>query len=136
MNKTFLSGNLTRDPVLKTTAGGMQVLELGMAVNERHRNNQTGKWEDRSNYFDLRMFGNRAEKVADMMRKGAKIAVEGHLRYEAWQDRATGQNRSKVLIVIDDFELFSSKNDENRADFSQKPLENEKLTEFDDSIPF
>lgn len=77
INRVLLSGNLTRDPELKATAGGTQVLSFGLAVNDRRRNSQTGDWEDYPNFIDCVMFGARAEAVSRFIAKGAKVAIEG-----------------------------------------------------------
>lgn len=77
INRVLLSGNLTRDPELRATAGGTPVLSIGLAVNDRRRNAQTGEWEDYPNFVDCSMFGTRAEAVSKHMQKGDKIAIEG-----------------------------------------------------------
>ena len=68
INRVNISGNLTRDPELRATQGGMQVLGFGVAVNDRRRNQQTGEWEDYPNFVDCTMFGNRAEAVTFLYR--------------------------------------------------------------------
>ena len=85
INRVLLSGNLTRDPELRATAGGTPVLSIGLAVNDRRRNAQTGEWEDYPNFVDCSMFGTRAEAVSKHMQKGDKIAIEGKLRFTQWR---------------------------------------------------
>lgn len=104
INKVVISGNLTRDPELRTTPGGTDVLSLGVAVNDRAKNQQTGQWEDRPNFVDCVMFGNRAQSVAPYLSKGAKVAIEGKLRWSQWQAQ-DGSKRSKVEIVVDEIEF-------------------------------
>lgn len=108
INKAIISGNLTRDPELRSTTGGMQVLNFGVAVNDRRKNNQTGQWEDKPNFIDCVMFGNRAESVSRFLSKGAKVAVEGKLSWSQWQDKQTGQNRSKIEVLVDEIEFLST----------------------------
>ena len=84
INRANISGNLTRDPELRATQGGMQVLGFGVAVNDRRRNQQTGEWEDYPNFVDCTMFGNRAESMGRILHKGMKVAIEGKLRYSSW----------------------------------------------------
>ena len=74
INRVTITGNLTRDPDLRSTAGGMPVLGLGVAVNDRHKNSATGEWEDYPNFIDCTMFGTRAEKIAGYLSKGSKVA--------------------------------------------------------------
>lgn len=80
INRVNISGNLTRDPELRVTTNGTQVLSFGVAVNDRRRNPQTGEWEDYPNFVDCTMFGTRAEAVKRYLSKGSKIAIEGKLR--------------------------------------------------------
>lgn len=104
INRVNISGNLTRDGELRTTPGGTDVLSLGVAVNDRTKNQQTGQWEDRPNFIDCVMFGNRAQSVAPYLSKGAKVAIEGKLRWSQWQAQ-DGSKRSKVEIVVDEIEF-------------------------------
>lgn len=113
INKVIISGNLTRDPELRNTAGGMAVLGFGVAVNDRMKNQQTGEWEDRPNFIDCAMFGKRAEAVAQYLRKGAKVAVEGRLRWSSWEKN--GEKRSKVEVVADEIELMTQRADAPQA---------------------
>ena len=98
INRVNISGNLTRDPELRATQGGMQVLGFGVAVNDRRRNQQTGEWEDYPNFVDCTMFGNRAEAVSRYLSKGTKVAIEGKLRYSSWEK--DGQRRSKLEVML------------------------------------
>lgn len=105
INRVVLSGNLTREPDFRLTAGGTPVLSFGVAVNDRRRNQRTGEWEDVANFVDCTMFGNRAEAVARYLSKGSKVAVEGKLRYSSWE--RDGQRRSKLDVVVDGIEFMS-----------------------------
>lgn len=106
INRVTITGNLTRDPELQATQSGTQILRIGVAVNERIKNQQTQQWEDRPNFVDCVMFGNRASAMANILHKGAKVAIEGRLRWSQWQDRDTGKNRSKLEVVIDEIDLM------------------------------
>ena len=108
INRVIISGNLTRDPDLRSTASGMAVLSLGVAVNDRRRNQQTGEWEDYPNFVDCTMFGTRAESLARFLSKGTKVTIEGKLRWSQWE--RDGQKRSKLEVVVDDLEFMSSRN--------------------------
>ncbi len=108
INRVVISGNLTRDPELRRTQSGMAILSVGVAVNDRRRNQQTGEWEDYANYIDCTMFGNRAESLSNILTKGMKVAIEGKLRWSQWE--RDGQKRSKIEVVVDDLEFMSSRN--------------------------
>lgn len=105
INRVVISGNLTRDPELRATASGTQVLSFGVAVNDRRRNPQTGEWEDYPNFVDCTMFGTRAEAVSRYLSKGSKVAIEGKLRYSSWE--RDGQRRSKLEVIVDEIEFMS-----------------------------
>ena len=104
INRVVVSGNLTREPELRATQSGMQVLSLGMAVNDRRKNQQTGEWDDVPNFVDVKVFGNRAESLSRILAKGSKVCVEGKLRYSSWE--RDGQKRSKLEVVADEVELM------------------------------
>ncbi len=108
INRVNISGNLTRDPELRATAGGTQVLSFGVAVNDRRKNPQTGDWEDYPNFVDCTMFGTRAEAVSRYLSKGTKVAIEGKLRYSSWE--RDGQRRSKLEVIVDEIEFMSRGN--------------------------
>lgn len=107
INRVLISGNITRDPELKATPGGTQILRFGVAVNDRRHNPQTNEWEDYPNFVDCVMFGSRAEALSRYLAKGTKVSVEGKLRYSSWEK--DGQRRSKLEVVVDELELMSAK---------------------------
>lgn len=109
INKVIITGNLTRDIDMKVTQGGMAIGTLGVAVNDRRKNSQTGQWEDVANFVDCTLFGRRAEALAQYLVKGTKVAIEGKLRWQSWEDRSSGQKRSKLDVVVDDIELLGGK---------------------------
>ena len=105
INRVIISGNLTRDPELRQTGSGMQILSFGVAVNDRRLNQQTQQWEDFPNFIDCTMFGKRAEALSRILRKGIKVCIEGKLRYSAWEK--DGQKRSKLEVIPDEIEIMS-----------------------------
>lgn len=105
INRVCISGNLTRDPELRQTAGGSQVLGVGVAVNDRRKNQQTGQWEDVPNFVDCVVFGNRAEALAAILHKGDKVAIDGRLRYSSWEAK-DGTRRSKLEVIAEEVELM------------------------------
>ena len=109
INRVTITGNLTRDPDLRSTAGGMPVLGFGVAVNDRRKNQQTGEWEDYPNFIDCTMFGARAQSISRFLSKGSKVAIEGKLRWSQWE--RDGQKRSKIEVIVDEIEFMSARND-------------------------
>lgn len=105
INSVAITGNLTRDAELRSTAGGTAALSFGIAVNDRRKNQQTGEWEDCPNFIDCTMFGARAQSVSRFLSKGSKVAIEGKLRWSQWE--RDGQKRSKIEVIVDEIEFMS-----------------------------
>ena len=105
INRVNISGNLTRDPQMRATQSGTQILSFGVAVNDRRRNPQSGEWEDVPNFIDCVVFGNRADALQRLLTKGMKVAIEGKLRWSQWEK--DGQKRSKIEVIVDEIEFMS-----------------------------
>ena len=119
INRVNISGNLTRDPEMRATQAGTQILTFGVAVNDRRRNPQTGEWEDYPNYIDCVVFGNRAEPLSRFLSKGTKVAVEGKLRWSQWE--RDGQKRSKIEVIVDEIEFLSPRqSQQNQGGYQQQ----------------
>ena len=150
INRVLISGNLTRDPELRSTASGMPVLGMGIAVNDRRKNPTTGDWEDYPNFIDCTMFGARAESVSRFLTKGSKVAIEGKLRWSQWE--RDGQKRSKIEVIVDEIEFMtsrdtssssSSSNSNNGGTYASAPATRTNeipaapdITVYDEDIPF
>lgn len=137
MNKVFLTGNLTRTPELKATAGGTDVLAFGLAVNDRRKNARTGVWEDHPNFIDCTMFGARAKSLSRYLDKGSRVAIVGRLFYSSWEK--DGQKRSKLEVTVEDLEFAGSKSKQNDADILPEVPEKkpEAISEvYREDIPF
>lgn len=132
INQVIVTGNLTREAELRSTANGMPVVAFGVAVNDRRKNNQTGEWEDYQNFLDCTMFGTRAEKLSSYLTKGTKVAIQGKLRWSQWEKN--GDKRSKVEIIVDELEFMSSKASGKAKE--QEPEFVEASVIYDDDIPF
>ena len=107
VNQVAATGNLTREPELRSTQGGTEVLSFGIAVNDRRKNQQTGQWEDVPNFFECVTFGNRATALSDILTKGMKVAISGKLHYSSWEK--DGQKHSKVDIIANEVELMQNR---------------------------
>ena len=106
MNKVVLIGNLTRDIELRYTQGGYCVGNSGIAVTRKFKNAQ-GETAEETCFIDLKFFGRTAEVANQYLRKGSKLAVEGRLKLEQWQDQG-GQNRSKHVVEVESLEMLGS----------------------------
>jgi single-strand DNA-binding protein len=140
INRVCISGNLTKDPELRSTPGGMAILQLRMAVNDRRKNAQSGEWEDSPNYIGVVVFGQRAESISRFLSKGSKIVVDGKLRWSEWDDKNTGEKRSKLEVVADDIDFASGRGEGggggNYNAPAPKPTAEASPTVTDDDIPF
>ncbi len=106
-NKVILVGNLTRDPELRYTPKGTAIAKVGMAVN-RVWTGETGEKKEEVTFVDVDVFGRTAENVAQYMRKGRPILIEGRLRLDQWDDKQTGQKRSKLGVVAETVQFLGS----------------------------
>ena len=118
INRCNISGNIGRDPELRQTQGGTQVLTFSLAVSDRKRNPQSGQWEDVTNWIPCVVFGNRAESLSRLLAKGMKCAIEGKLRQSSYKDKS-GQNRSKVEVIVDEVEFLSGSKAQNQPQQQQ-----------------
>lgn len=133
INRVVLSGNLTRDPELRTTASGTAVLSFGIAVNDKRKNSQTGEYEDYANFVDCTIFGNRANGLAPHLSKGSKVALDGKLRWSQWE--RDGQKRSKLEVIVENIDLCSGKKGNGaEPDVTIDPGVDVSL--YDEDIPF
>ena len=134
INRVMISGNLTRDAELRSTQSGTSMLGMGIAVNDRRKNQKTGEWEDYPNFVDCTMFGTRAEKLQPYLAKGTKVAIEGKLSYRSWEK--DGQRRSKLEVIVDEIEFMSSKQGGAVQDLHSAPALDAAEQVYDEDIPF
>ena len=140
INSVNISGNLTRDPELRTTASGMAIMSLGVAVNDRRKNNQTGEWEDYANFIDCTMFGTRAQSIQQYLSKGTHVTISGKLRWSQWE--RDGQKRSKIEVIVDDIDFTGNRNRDaaqataTDASAYSAPVIDASKSVYDEDIPF
>ena len=101
-------GRITRDPELRFLPSGAAVCDFSIAVNERYQDKQTQEWVDRPNFIDCNAFGKSAESIGKFFTKGKPIHLEGKLRFESWEDKSSGQKRSKLKVVVDQWTFCES----------------------------
>jgi single-strand DNA-binding protein len=140
INTVVLVGRLTRDPELKHLPSGTAVLEMGLAVNGR-RQDESGNWVDKPNFFDVKVFGNQAESLSRNLVKGRRIGVDGRLDWSSW-DAQDGTKRSKVEVIAQSVQFLDSKLEgEGGGQFVPQGAAQSTSADFpaaaaDDDIPF
>ena len=107
-NKVILAGNLTRDPEKRVTPSGLMIVKLGLAVNRRYTT-KDGEQKEEVTFVDIDAFGRTAEVIAQYCSKGSGLLVEGRLRLDTWQDKQSGENRSKLGVVLDNFQFLGGR---------------------------
>ena len=106
-NKVILMGNLTRDPELRYTPKGTAVARIGLACNRKWKS-ETGELKEEVTFVDVDAFGKTAETIGQYLKKGRPILIEGRLRYETWEDKQTKQKKSKLGVVLENFQFLDS----------------------------
>ena len=104
-NRVILAGNITRDPELRFTNDGIPVCSFGLAVNRRRSKSEE------VDFFDVSAWRELGETIANYKKKGDPILVEGRLQFRSWEDRESGQKRSKVDVVADNVQFLSGRGD-------------------------
>jgi len=106
-NKVILAGNLTRDPELRYTPKGTAIARLGIACNRKWKT-ETGEMKEEVTFVDVDAFGKTAETIGQYLKKGRPILIEGRLRYDTWEDKQSGQKKSKLGVVLENFQFLDS----------------------------
>ncbi len=109
-SKAIITGNLTRDPELRTTPSGASVCSFSVAVNRVYRDSNGAQKEDVS-FIDCSAWGKLGEMIGQYAKKGSGVLVSGRLSQRTWEDKNTGQKRSRVEIVVEDFNFTSAASD-------------------------
>ena len=110
INRVILTGNLTRDPELRSLPSGMSVCSLRIASNTRRKDNASGEWVDKPNYFDVTVWGAQGENCSRFLSKGRPVALDGRLEWREW-DTQDGQKRQAVEIVADSVQFLGGRDD-------------------------
>ncbi len=108
LNRVMLIGNLTRDPEIKYTAKGTAIAQLGLAVN-RTWNNEGGEKQEDTTFVDVELFGRVAEIAGEYLKKGRPVYIEGRLKLDSWDDKQSGQKRSKMKVVGEQLQLLGGR---------------------------
>lgn len=105
-NKVILVGNLTRDPQVRFTPSGTAVTELGLAVSRQWFDKQSNSKKEDTTFVDVTVWGRTAEVAGEYLSKGRSVLIEGRLQLDQWQDKDTGQNRSKLKVVCENMTML------------------------------
>ena len=108
INRVVLTGNLTRDPELRSTASGMSVCSLRIASNTRRKNQATGEWEDKPNFFDVTVWGAQGENCSRFLSKGRPVALDGRLEWREWEAQ-DGNKRQSIEIIAESVQFLGSR---------------------------
>jgi len=137
-------GNLTRDPELRYTPKGTAVATIGVAVNRRWKD-ESGQQREETTFVDVDAFGRTAENIGQYFKKGRPIFIEGRLRFSSWEDKQSGQKRSKLTVTAENFQFMDSQRGGEagggdapapRSRPESAPESNETPPPEDDDVPF
>jgi single-strand DNA-binding protein len=110
INRVVLTGNLTRDPELRSLPSGTSVCSLRVACNTRRKDSSTGEWVDKANYFDVTVWGAQGENCARYLSKGRPVAIDGRLEWREWETQE-GQKRQATEIIADSVQFLGGRDD-------------------------
>lgn len=132
-NKVLLIGNVTRDPEVKYTPKGTAVAELGLAVNRTWFDKGSNSKKEETTFVDVSLFGRQAEVAGEYLSKGRPVMIEGRLHLDTWDDKTSGQKRSKLKVICENLQMLGS-----GGKGQGKPQSSEPDTEDipDDQVPF
>jgi len=108
-NRVILVGNLTRDPEVKYTTGGTAVAEIGMAVSRQWFDQKSNEKKEETTFVDVTLWGRQAEVAGEYLSKGRPVLIEGRLQLDTWEDKQSGQKRSKLRVVGEQMQMLGSR---------------------------
>ena len=140
INRVVLVGNLTKDPELRHTGGGMAVCSLRLAVNTRRKDQASGQWVEKPNYFDVTVWGAQGESCAQYLSKGRPVAIDGRLEWREW-DAQDGSKRQAVEVIADTVQFLGSREGGGEPQYVPAAASAQANADFgasaaDDDIPF
>lgn len=133
LNRWLGTANLTRDPEIKELDGGTTVANMRIAVNGRKK--VGGEWVDHPNYFDVAVFGGKAESVGKYLKKGSGVAIDGRLEYQEWENKE-GEKRNRVVIIADNIQFTDGKRKDDEDPGDAPPVSGGTSPDVDEDIPF
>lgn len=134
-NKVILLGTLTRDPEVRYTPKGSAVADIGLALNHQYKTDGGEKREEVT-FVDITLWGRTAEVAGEYLKKGRQTLIEGRLTLDTWDDKQTGQKRSKLKVVGETLQLLGGRDDTRQSGGQQAPRPAPAAEPDDDEIPF
>lgn len=128
LNKVMLIGTLTRDPDLKHTQSGMAIADMGLAINRKT------KEREETTFVDVTLWGRQAELAGQYLRKGRPVYIEGRLQLDSWEDRQSGQKRTKLKVIGESLQFLQSNKQGGQSNVGRAPVH--AGAEDNDEIPF
>ena len=113
-NKVYLMGNLTRDPEMRVTPKGTAICQFGLAVS-RSWKDESGQTREEATFVDIEAWGKPGEIISKYCTKGRPLFVEGRLKFDQWEDKTSGQKRSKLKVVLENFQFIGGRGDGAQA---------------------
>ena len=143
MNSVKLLGNLTRDPELTFTQGGLAIAKMGIAINRKWKDSN-GQPKEETTFVDIEGFGKQAEVFAQYHKKGQKALIEGRLKLDQWQDKASGQKKHRMIVVMEEFHFVgapernqdSQPNRQAQRPVQQRPAPAPATQPQEDDVPY
>ena len=133
-NKVILMGNLTRDPEVRYTPSGTAVTELGLAVNRVWFDKQSNQKKEETTFVDVTLWGRQAEVAGEYLTKGRSVLIEGRLHLDQWEDRESGQKRSKLKVVGENMTMTGGRSESGGSGYVNDAHQGEPVG--DDEVPF
>lgn len=125
LNVVGLVGRLTRPCDMRYTNSGFAICSFSLAVNKRKKQTD-GSWKDQASFFDCTFFGKAAQGVSQYLQKGQQVAIQGSLEQQSWDDKATGQKRSKIAVIVDSIQLIGGSQTNSNSSYTPpaRPAQN------------
>jgi single-strand DNA-binding protein len=134
-NNVILMGNITRDPQLRYTPAGTAVIDIGLAVNRVWYDADKNK-QEKATFVDITFWGNQAETLGGSIQKGSPLHINGRLELEQWDDKESGQARSKLKVVGEGFQFLGSRPADSNQGQQQQPPAGSRSQPVPDDLPY
>lgn len=138
INQVVVAGNLTRDPEVRFSSSGTAISNASIACNRKWKDKSSGEQKEEVAFLDVTAFGKQAESFGEL-RKGQNVVVTGRLKQDTWDDKKTGDKRSKIVIICESFPGLLARSDSAPAEDKPKARAEEPAAEAnpdDDNVPF
>lgn len=138
LNKVLLIGNLTRDVEMRFTPSGTAVGPFGIAINRKFKDTKTGELRDDPTFVDIEVFGKTAELAQKYLSKGKPVFLEGRLKFDQWDDKQSGQKRSKLKVIAEQMQFLGDgqKREAPKQERREEPQQPDDLEIQEENIPF